>query len=46
EQNGSDKGLTDVLVGPFVSKEDIQKNEKEFNLIAGINSGEVLSWNL
>ena len=45
-KNGSDKDLTDVLVGPFVSKEDIQKNEKEFNLIAGINSGEVLSWNL
>ena len=46
EKNGSDKDLTDVLVGPFVSKEDIHKNEKEFNLIAGINSGEVLSWNL
>ena len=46
EKNRSDKGLTDVLVGPFASKEDIQKNEKEFNLIAGINSGEVLSWNL
>ena len=46
EKNRSDKGLIDVLVGPFASKEDIQKNEKEFNLIAGINSGEVLSWNL
>ena len=46
EKNRSDNGLTDVLVGPFASKEDIQKNEKEFNLIAGINSGEVLTWNL
>jgi len=46
EKNGSDKSLTNVLVGPFASKEDIQKNEKEFNLIAGINSGEVLTWNL
>jgi cell division septation protein DedD len=44
EANESNKALTNVLVGPFASKEDIKKNQKILNAVAGISQGEVLTW--
>ena len=44
EQNKSNKNLTNVLVGPFASKNDIKDNQKTFNQIAGIEVGEVMAW--
>src|SRR5210317_654672 len=41
EQNKSNKNLTNVLVGPFASKKDIEENKKILNQIAGIEVGEV-----
>ena len=45
EQNKSNKNLTNVLVGPFASKKDIDENKKILNQIAGIEVGEVMAWN-
>jgi len=45
EQNKSNKNLTNVLVGPFASKKDIEENKKILNQIAGIEVGEVMAWN-
>ena len=42
--NQSNQSLTTVLVGPFVSEEDITKNQKVLNTIAGISQGEILTW--
>jgi len=42
--NQSNKALTNVLVGPFVSKEDIRKNQKILNTVAGISQGAILTW--
>jgi|TARA_B110000967_G_C18585909_1_gene411992 hypothetical protein len=44
EINQSNKSLTTILVGPFVSEEDITKNQKVLNSIAGISQGEILTW--
>jgi hypothetical protein len=44
EINQSNKSLTTILVGPFVSEEDITKNQKILNSIAGISQGEILTW--
>ena len=44
EQNKSNKNLTNVLVGPFASKNDIKDNQKKLNQIAGIEVGEVMAW--
>ena len=44
EQNKSNKNLTNVLVGPFASKNDIKDNQKTLNQIAGIEVGEVMAW--
>ena len=44
EINQSNKSLTTILVGPFVSEEDITKNQKVLNTIAGISQGEILTW--
>lgn len=44
EINQSNQSLTTVLVGPFVSEEDITKNQKVLNTIAGISQGEILTW--
>jgi membrane protein required for colicin V production len=42
EINQSNKSLTTILVGPFVSEEDITKNQKVLNSIAGISQGDLL----
>ncbi len=44
QQNKSNKNLTNVLVGPFASKNDIKDNQKTLNQIAGIEVGEVMAW--
>ncbi|MDC1021601.1 SPOR domain-containing protein, partial [Gammaproteobacteria bacterium] len=44
EKNKSNQNLTNVLVGPFASKNDIQDNQKKLNQIAGIEVGEVMAW--
>ena len=44
EKNKSNKNLTNVLVGPFASKNDIKDNQKTLNQIAGIEVGEVMAW--
>ena len=43
--NESNKTLTTVLVGPFVSKDDIRTNQTVLNKIAGITMGEIITWN-
>ena len=43
--NESNKNLTTVLVGPFVSKDDIRTNQAVLNKIAGITTGEIITWN-
>ena len=45
EQNQSNKDLTNILVGPFASKRDIEDNKQKLNNIAEINAGEVIAWN-
>jgi len=44
EINQSNKALTSILVGPFVSEQDILKNQKILNEIAEISQGEILTW--
>lgn len=44
EKNKSNQNLTNILVGPFASKNDIQDNQKKLNQIAGIEVGEVMAW--
>ena len=44
EQNQLNKDLTNILVGPFASKIDIENNKQKFNNIADINAGEVIAW--
>jgi len=44
EINKSNKALTTILVGPFVSEQDIIKNQKILNEIAEITQGEILTW--
>tara|TARA_B100000579_G_scaffold75646_1_gene58454 strand:- start:485 stop:973 length:489 start_codon:yes stop_codon:yes gene_type:complete len=44
EKNKSNQDLTNVLVGPFASKQDIMDNQKTLNQIADIELGEVLAW--
>tara|TARA_B100000700_G_scaffold8381_1_gene8760 strand:+ start:861 stop:1349 length:489 start_codon:yes stop_codon:yes gene_type:complete len=44
EKNKSNQDLTNVLVGPFASKQDIMENQKTLNQIADIELGEVLAW--
>ena len=44
EQNKSNKDLTNILVGPFASKRDIENNKQKLNNIADINTGEVIAW--
>ena len=45
EQNKSNINLTNVLVGPFASQNDIKDNQEILNKIAGIEVGEVMAWN-
>ena len=45
EQNKSNINLTNVLVGPFASQNDIKDNQEMLNKIAGIEAGEVMAWN-
>ena len=45
EQNQTNKDLTNILVGPFASKRDIEDNMQKLNNIAKINTGEVIAWN-
>lgn len=45
QRNKSNENLTNVLVGPFASKQDIKDNQNTLNQIAGIEAGEVLTWN-
>tara|TARA_B100000676_G_scaffold294451_1_gene332417 strand:+ start:380 stop:871 length:492 start_codon:yes stop_codon:yes gene_type:complete len=45
EQNQSNKNLTNLFVGPFASKRDIEANKQKLNNIAEINAGEVIAWN-
>ena len=45
EQNKSNINLTNVLVGPFASQNDIKDNQEMLNKIAGIEVGEVMAWN-
>ena len=45
KMNPSNPDLTNVLVGPFVSEDDINKNQEILNKIAGITNGETLTWN-
>ena len=44
EQNQSNKDLTNILVGPFASKRDIENNKQKLNNIADIKAGEVIAW--
>ena len=44
EKNKSNQDLTNVLVGPFASKQDIMDNQKTLNQIADIELGEVMAW--
>lgn len=44
QENKSKTTLTNVLVGPFATKNDIQDNQAELNKIAGIEKGEVIAW--
>ena len=41
----TNKNLTNILVGPFASEGDIKANQELLNQIAGIQAGEVLTWN-
>ena len=43
--NQSNQELTTILVGPFVSKDDINGNQEKLNKIAGIINGEIVAWN-
>ena len=43
--NQSNQELTTILVGPFVSKDDIHGNQEKLNKIAGIANGEIVAWN-
>ena len=45
EINKSDQNLTNVLVGPFASKKDIEENQKILNQIGETEVGEVMAWN-
>ena len=45
EINKSNQNLTNVLVGPFASKNDIEENKKILNQVAEIEVGEVMAWN-
>ena len=45
KSNEFNKTLTTVLVGPFVSKDDIRTNQAVLNKIAGITTGEIITWN-
>ena len=45
EQNKSNKDLTNILVGPFASKRDVEDNMQKLNNIAKINAGEIIVWN-
>ena len=45
EINKSNQNLTNVLVGPFASKKDIEENKKILNQVAEIEVGEVMAWN-
>ena len=45
EQNKSNINLTNVLVGPFASQNDIKDNQEMLNKIAGIEVSEVMAWN-
>ena len=45
EINKSNQTLTNVLVGPFASKKDIEENKKILNQVAEIEVGEVMAWN-
>jgi len=44
QANKSNSKLNNVLVGPFVSKSDIEGNVIKLNSIANIANGEVLTW--
>tara|TARA_Y100001935_G_scaffold252877_1_gene257729 strand:- start:573 stop:1061 length:489 start_codon:yes stop_codon:yes gene_type:complete len=44
EQNQSNKDLTNILVGPFARKSDIEENKQKLNYIAENNVGEVIAW--
>ena len=44
KQNESNVNLTNVLVGPFATKKDIEENQNKLNKIAGIKVGEVIVW--
>ena len=44
EQNQLNKDLTNILVGPFASKRDIENNKQKLNNIADIDAGEVIAW--
>jgi len=43
--NESNKTLTTVMVGPFVSIDDIRTNQTVLNKIAGITMGEIITLN-
>ena len=45
EPNQSNKSLITVMVGPFVSQDDIKTNQAVLNKIAGITMGEIITWN-
>ena len=45
QKNKTNKNLTNILVGPFASEGDIKANQELLNQIAGIQAGEVLTWN-
>ena len=44
KQNESNVNLTNVLVGPFATKKDIEENQNKLNKIAGIKVGEIIAW--
>ena len=45
QTNQSNANLTTILVGPFESRDNIQKNQEILNKIAGISMGEIIIWN-
>jgi hypothetical protein len=45
EANKNSDELVDLLIGPFVSEQDIQVNIETLNQISGVTAGKITEWN-
>ena len=45
EANKNSDELVDLLIGPFVSEQDIQVNIETLNQISGVAAGKIIEWN-